>query len=59
MKKLLINEKNRMTKQKKLILGILRSTDSHPTADWIFTRAIQEMDTISRSTVYRKSQLLI
>ena len=30
------NPKHRMTKQRKLILEVLRSTDSHPTADWIY-----------------------
>ncbi len=53
MKKLFVNEKNRMTKQKRLILEILRGTDTHPTADWIYSKAVLQMDTISRSTVYR------
>ncbi|MFW6287779.1 MAG: transcriptional repressor, partial [bacterium] len=29
-------KKQRMTKQRKLILDVLRNTDTHPTADWIY-----------------------
>jgi len=51
-------EINRMTKQKKLILDILRSTTTHPTADWIHLQATKEIDNISRSTVYRNLSIL-
>lgn len=43
----------RMTRQKKLILEILRSTDTHPTADWIYEQARKQIPDISLGTVYR------
>ncbi|MCK5744235.1 MAG: transcriptional repressor, partial [Caldisericia bacterium] len=52
-------EINRMTKQKRLVLDILRSTTTHPTADWIHLRAIEEIGNISRSTVYRNLNILV
>lgn len=48
-----------MTKQKRLILDILRNTDTHPTADWIHLQAIEEIGNISRSTVYRNLSILV
>ncbi len=48
----------RMTKQKKLILDILRRTNIHPAADWIFEQARKEMPSLSLSTVYRNLSLL-
>ncbi len=43
----------RMTRQKKLILEILRNTDTHPTADWIYEQARKQIPDISLGTVYR------
>jgi Fur family transcriptional regulator, peroxide stress response regulator len=48
----------RMTKQKKIILDVLRSTKSHPTADWIYEQARKELPDISLGTVYRNLNLL-
>lgn len=48
----------RMTKQKRVILDILRSTDTHPTADWIYTRARKVLPDISLGTVYRNLGVL-
>ncbi|HHU91622.1 MAG TPA: transcriptional repressor [Halanaerobiaceae bacterium] len=50
--------KHRMTKQRKLILEVLRSTDSHPTADWIYEQVKKEIPNISLGTVYRNLRLL-
>ncbi len=47
-----------MTKQKKLILQILRNTDTHPTADWIYEQAKKEIPDISLGTVYRNLKVL-
>ena len=41
------------SRQRDLILRILRSTRCHPTADWIYQQARQEMSNISLGTVYR------
>ena len=46
------------SKQKEVILRILRSTPSHPTADWIYIRARKVMPHISLGTVYRNLRLL-
>jgi len=43
----------RMTRQKKLVLEILRSTKCHPTADWIYAQARKVIPDISLGTVYR------
>lgn len=48
----------RMTRQKKLILDILRRTNSHPTADWIYEQARKELPDISLGTVYRNLSVL-
>lgn len=48
----------RKTKQRELILRTLRSTKSHPTADWIYERVKEEMPSISLGTVYRNLGIL-
>jgi len=48
----------RMTKQKRLILEILRSTKSHPTADWIYDQARKVLPGISLGTIYRNLAIL-
>lgn len=48
----------RMTKQKKVILDVLRSVDIHPTAEWIYQQARQEIPGLSLGTVYRNLNLL-
>ena len=39
-------------------MDILCSTDTHPTAEWIYERARQAMPNISLGTVYRNLRLL-
>lgn len=52
-------EKNlRMTKQKRIIMEVLRSTKSHPTADWIYEQAKKQLPDLSLGTVYRNLNLL-
>lgn len=48
----------RMTKQRKAILRVLKSTDSHPTADWIYEKVRKEIPNISLGTVYRNLNVL-
>ncbi|SJZ32330.1 Fur family transcriptional regulator [Selenihalanaerobacter shriftii] len=50
--------KRRMTKQRKKILDVLRSTTSHPTADWIYEQVKEEIPNISLGTVYRNLNVL-
>ena len=46
------------TKQKEAILKVVRSTTSHPTADWIHNEVRKEIPDISLGTVYRNLRLL-
>lgn len=48
----------RMTKQRKTILKVLRSTTSHPTADWIYEEVRKEIPNVSLGTVYRNLGIL-
>ena len=49
----------RLSKQREAILGVLRSTTSHPAADWIYEQARKKVPNISLGTVYRNLRLLI
>ncbi len=49
----------RMTAQRRLILDVLRSTTSHPTADWIYERVRESLPNISLGTVYRNLRSLV
>jgi Fur family peroxide stress response transcriptional regulator len=48
----------RKTRQKKAILEVLRSTTSHPTADWVYNEVRKEIPNISLGTVYRNLRTL-
>jgi Fur family peroxide stress response transcriptional regulator len=48
----------RRTKQKEAILEVLRGTNSHPTADWIYNEVRKMIPNISLGTVYRNLRLL-
>jgi Fe2+ or Zn2+ uptake regulation protein len=50
--------KRRMTKQRKKILEVLKGTDCHPTADWIYEQVKEEIPNISLGTVYRNLNVL-
>jgi Fur family ferric uptake transcriptional regulator/Fur family peroxide stress response transcriptional regulator len=41
-----------------VILDILRSTNTHPTADWIYSKAIKHIRNLSLGTVYRNLGVL-
>ena len=43
----------RYSKQREAILSILRETDSHPTADWVYAQVRHDLPHISLGTVYR------
>ncbi|ACL69652.1 Fur family transcriptional regulator [Halothermothrix orenii] len=51
-------KKTRMTKQRKAILKVLKSTKSHPTADWVYEQVKEEIPNISLGTVYRNLNVL-
>ena len=48
----------RMTKQRAVILEVLRSIHSHPTADEIYGMVRKKLPRISLGTVYRNLELL-
>jgi len=49
---------HRKSKQKELILKVLKSTNSHPTAEGVYRKVKREMPHISLGTVYRNLKLL-
>ncbi len=46
------------TRQKEAILRVLRSTTSHPIAEWVYAEVRKEIPNISLGTVYRNLRLL-
>jgi len=51
--------KTRRSRQRDSILEILRRTDTHPTANWIYARLRREFPSLSMGTVYRNLGLLV
>jgi len=49
----------RKTKQRGAILRVLRNTDTHPTADWIYQEVRKEMPHVSLGTIYRNLKTLV
>ncbi|NLV90773.1 MAG: transcriptional repressor [Firmicutes bacterium] len=48
----------RRTKQRELILRVLRGTTCHPTADWIYQEVRKELPNVSLGTIYRNLRCL-
>ena len=48
----------RETKQRETVLNVLRHTESHPKADWIYDEVRKILPNISKGTVYRNLKLL-
>ncbi len=46
------------SRQRERVLDVVRSTKSHPTADWVFHEVRKDMPNISLATVYRNLNLL-
>ena len=51
-------DKFRYSKQRERILEMLKSTDIHPTADWIYDKLKKEFPDLSMGTVYRNLNIL-
>jgi Fur family peroxide stress response transcriptional regulator len=49
----------RRTKQRELILEVLKGTTCHPTADWVYEKVREELPSISLGTVYRNLRSLV
>lgn len=48
----------RKSKQKDSILRVVKATNSHPTAEWIYEQVKKEIPNISLGTVYRNLKLM-
>lgn len=48
----------RKTRQRQVILDVLKTTSSHPSADWIYEEVRKTIPKISLGTVYRNLKLL-
>lgn len=51
--------RHRMTRQRQLILDVLRGSNGHPTADAIYEQVRKIMPHISLGTIYRNLRVLI
>ena len=49
----------RRSRQRDIILRIVRETASHPTAEWVYERARRKIPNLSLGTVYRNLNLLV
>ena len=49
----------RFSKQREIIKEIVYSTNSHPTADWVYTKAKASLPNISLGTIYRNLKQLV
>jgi Fur family transcriptional regulator, peroxide stress response regulator len=48
----------RLTAPRRLILGAVRATESHPTAEWVHAEVRRRLPRVSLGTVYRNLRLL-
>ena len=49
----------RRSRQRERILALLRSTDTHPTANWLFGKLKKEFPNLSIGTIYRNIGVLV
>lgn len=49
---------HRHSRQRKVILDVLKRTKAHPSADWVYREVKKEIPNISLGTVYRNLKLL-
>jgi Fur family transcriptional regulator, peroxide stress response regulator len=55
----MIKHKYKRSRQRERILNLLRSTDNHPTASWIYDELKKEFNNLSMGTVYRNINILL
>ncbi|MBT3233309.1 MAG: transcriptional repressor [Calditrichaeota bacterium] len=53
-----LNQTYRMTKQRKIIVDVLKKSNDHPTADLIYQKVRRKLPRISLGTVYRNLEIL-
>jgi Fur family peroxide stress response transcriptional regulator len=51
-------KKYKQSRQRERILELLKSTTSHPTADWLYSKLKEEFPRLSVGTVYRNLAIL-
>ncbi|MEW5785156.1 MAG: transcriptional repressor [Bacillota bacterium] len=51
--------KYKKSKQRERMLVLLRNTDIHPTADWLYDQLKREFKDLSMGTVYRNLNILV
>ena len=54
-----MTKKLRRSKQRSRMLELLRETDKHPTATWLYDELRQEFPTVSLGNVYRNLSILV
>ncbi|NTW81939.1 MAG: transcriptional repressor [Chlorobiaceae bacterium] len=59
MKKITLKKTYRYSRQRERLLAILRSTENHPTAIWLYDWMKPEFPSLSLGTVYRNLAILI
>jgi len=57
-KRRLASRGHRLTKQRQAILEVLRSSDVHPDADWVYREVRKVLPHVSLGTVYRSLEVL-
>jgi Fur family peroxide stress response transcriptional regulator len=51
--------KYRKSRQREKILDLLKHTDTHPDADWVYGRLKKQIPNLSLGTVYRNLRILV
>ena len=54
----ILNYQVRYSRQRETIAQIVNSTNSHPTAEWVFNKTKEKIPNISLGTVYRNLKVL-
>lgn len=52
-------QKYKRSRQREKILSILRNTDTHPTAGWVYDQLKNDFPNLSMGTVYRNINILL
>ncbi len=50
--------RSRTSRQRERILEVLKGTDTHPTADWVYHEVKKDFPSLSLGTVYRNLKIL-
>ncbi|MFZ1081269.1 MAG: transcriptional repressor [Candidatus Kryptoniota bacterium] len=56
---MLIVSQRKRSRQRDKVLDVVRSTKTHPSADWVFHEVRKEIPNVSLATVYRNLNFLV